>query len=193
LSLPRGGLRQVVIQTKIFEKYAGEHAARWFDWSEVIGLPIKRMEDLVLICGCTLVTSWAAVAFDGDSDAGAQVSLASRTLENGGASFVWSNINGTVEHHDSRLDPVCFSLLVYVLLGAVVLTFFFPFVTAKRVFHTHPRINASSSSSSEQSRTSSGKNSSRAGRHHCPLISPEQRSFLLRTEPGQRQAIRVPT
>jgi hypothetical protein len=125
LSLPCGGLRQVVIQTKIFEKYAGEHAASWFHWSKVRGLPIKRMEDLVLICGCTLVTSWAAVAFD-DSARSAQVSLASRTLKNGGASFVWNKVNGTVERHDSQLDPVCFSLLVYVILGTVVLTFFFP-------------------------------------------------------------------
>jgi hypothetical protein len=176
LSLPRGGLRQVVIQTKIFEKYAREHVAGWFHWSKVKGLPIERMEDLVLICDCTLVTSWAAVAFD-DFAAGAQVSLASRTLKNGGASFVWSNIYGTVERHDSQLDPVCFSLLIHVLLGAVVLTFFFPFVTAKREFHTHPRINASSSSPSEQSRTSSGQKSS--GRHHRPLDLPEQRSFLL--------------
>jgi hypothetical protein len=127
LSLPRGGLRQVVIQTKFFEQYAGEHVAGWFHWSKVRGLPIERMEDLVLIYGCTLVTSWAAAAFD-DFSTGAQVSLASRTLQNGEASFVWSNIYGTVECHDSQLDPVCFYLLVYVLLGAVVLTFFPSFV-----------------------------------------------------------------
>jgi hypothetical protein len=154
--------------------------AGWFHWSKVRGLPIERMEDLVLIYGCTLVTSWAAAAFD-DISTGAQVSLASRTHQNGGASFVWSNIYGTVECHDSQLDAVCFSLLVYVLLGAVVLTFFSFLCTLlekkKREFHTHPRINASSSSASEQSRTSSGQKSS--GRHQHPLISPEQRSFLL--------------
>ncbi len=111
LSLPRGGLRQVVIQTKNFEKYAGEHVAGWFHWSKIRGLPIERMEDLVLIYGCTSVTSWAAVAFD-DFARGAQVSLASRTLRNGGSSFVWGNIYGTVERHDSQLDPVCIFLLI---------------------------------------------------------------------------------
>jgi len=105
LSLPCGGLRQAVIQTKIFEEYAGEHVAGWFHWSKVRGLPIERMEDLVLIYGCTLVTSWAAVAFD-DFAMGAQVSLSSRTLKNGGASFVWSNICGTVERHDSQLESL---------------------------------------------------------------------------------------
>jgi len=50
-----------------------------------------------------LVTSWAAAAFD-DFATGAQVSLANRTLKNGGASFVWSNIYETVECHDSQLD-----------------------------------------------------------------------------------------
>jgi hypothetical protein len=178
LQVPRGGLRQVVIQTKIFEKYAGEHLAGWFHWSMVRGLPIERMEDLVLIYGCALVTSWAAVAFDNFAT-GARVSLASRTLKNGEASFIWSNIYGTVECLDNQLQryPVCFSLLVYALLGAVVLTFFPPLSTAKRGFHTHPRINASSSSASEQSWTSSGQKSS--GRLHHPFISPEQHSFLL--------------
>ena len=70
------------------------------------------MEDLVLIYGCTLVTSWAAVAFD-DFATGARVSLASRTLKNGGASFGWDNVNGTVECHDSQLDPVCFSVTLF--------------------------------------------------------------------------------
>ncbi|KAF8496694.1 hypothetical protein F5888DRAFT_1907091 [Russula emetica] len=105
LSLPCGGRRQAVIQTKIFEKYAGEHVADWFHWSKVRGLPIEHMEDLVLIHGCTLVTSWAAAAFD-DLATGAQVSLAGRTLKNGGASFVWSNICGTVERHDSQLESL---------------------------------------------------------------------------------------
>ena len=59
----------------------------WFNWSKDKGLPIERMEDLVFVYGCTLVTSWAAAVFD-DHAADAQVSLASRTLENGGASFV---------------------------------------------------------------------------------------------------------
>ncbi|KAH9998744.1 hypothetical protein BJV77DRAFT_710265 [Russula vinacea] len=66
------------------------------------------MEDLVFVYGCTMVTSWAAAAFD-DNTADAQISLASAMLSNGGASFVWSNQRGTVEHRDSQLeflDPI---------------------------------------------------------------------------------------
>ena len=170
LSLPRGGRRHVVIQTKLFEEYAEENVAGWFHWSKVKRLPIERMEDLVLIYGCTLVTSWAAVVFDDAMEA--RVSLASRPLNNGGASIVWSNVNGTLEHHDSQLDTVC-SLPCYVLLGALCTDqFFFP-----REFHTHPIINACSSSTYKQSQTSSGQRSS--GRQRPPLVIPEQRSVLL--------------
>ena len=82
------------------------------------------MEDLVLIYGCTLVTSWAAVAFD-DFAMGARVSLASRALKSGGASFAWSNVYGTVECHDSQIDTVCFSPLLC-LLAALRTDFFSP-------------------------------------------------------------------
>jgi hypothetical protein len=82
----------------------------WIKWSKDKGLPIEHMQDLVFVYGCTLVTSWAAAAFD-DHAADAQVSLASRTVESGGASFVWSNIRGTVEYHDSQLDTVCYLLM----------------------------------------------------------------------------------
>ena len=109
LFLPRGGHRENAIHLKVFEKYIRDHVVNWFNWSKDIGLPVERMEDIVLVYGCTMVTSWAAAAFD-DYAADAQVSLASRTLDSGGASFVWSNIRGTVEFHNSQLD-VC-SLLV---------------------------------------------------------------------------------
>lgn len=79
------------------------------------------MEDLVLIYGCTLVTSWAAVALD-DFAMGARVSLASRALKSGGASFAWSNVYGTVECHDSQIDTVG-SLPCYVYSPRCVLTF----------------------------------------------------------------------
>jgi hypothetical protein len=115
LSLPHGGHREEAIHTRVFEKYIGDHVVSWFKWSRDIGLPVERMEDLVLVYGCTLVTSWAAAAFD-DYAADAQVSLASRMLNNGGSSFVWSNYRGTVEYHDSQLellDPVRSLLVIF--------------------------------------------------------------------------------
>jgi hypothetical protein len=117
LSLPNGGVRQDVIHTKVFQKYIGDNVATWFNWSKDKGLPVESMEDLVFVYGCTLVTSWAAAAFD-DFTGSAQLSLASRTLNNGGTGFIWSNIRGTVEYHDSQLNPVC-SLLVTLTCSAL--------------------------------------------------------------------------
>ena len=82
----------------------------WFNWSRSVDLSVERMEDLILVTGCTLVNSWAAAVFD-DDFADAKISLASTTLNSGGASFIWRNIRGTVEYHDSQLDPVCSLLL----------------------------------------------------------------------------------
>lgn len=82
-----------------------DNVGHWFDWSKDKGLPVDCMEDLGLVYGCTMVTSWAAAAFD-DYGADAQVSLASRPFRNGGANFVWSNIRGMVEYHNSQVDSV---------------------------------------------------------------------------------------
>ena len=57
LSLPQGGLRQEVIQKKLVQKYIGDNVVSWFNWSREKGLPVERMEDLVLVYGCTLVNS----------------------------------------------------------------------------------------------------------------------------------------
>ena len=77
----------------------------WFDWSKKIGLGVERMEDLILVSGCTLVTSWGAAAFV-DHTLDAELSLAVQTLPSGGGSFDWSKTHGAVAYHNSRADPV---------------------------------------------------------------------------------------
>jgi hypothetical protein len=114
LSLPNGGLRQDVIHTKVFQKYIGDNVATWLNWPRDKGLPVESMEDLVFVYGCTLVSSWAAAAFD-DNTGNAQLSVVSRMLDNRGAGFTWSNIRGTVEYHDSQLNPVCSFLVTFVV------------------------------------------------------------------------------
>jgi hypothetical protein len=42
----------------------------------------------------------------------AKVSLARRTLNNGGECFVWGNIRGAVEYHDSDINPVRFLRII---------------------------------------------------------------------------------
>lgn len=112
LSLPRGGRRQDVIQRKRFQKYIRDNVVSWFKWSKERGLPVKHIEDLVLVHGCTSVTAWAAAAFD-DHAGGAEVSLASSTLGNGGTAFDWRRRRGTVHIRHSQLDPVCSPLAMF--------------------------------------------------------------------------------
>ena len=78
----------------------------WFNWAQNNNLGVGRMEDLILVTGCTLVASWAAAAFV-DNTMDAEISLEIRVLSNGGASFVWSNIRGPVEYRNSRPGQVC--------------------------------------------------------------------------------------
>jgi hypothetical protein len=107
LSLPNGGHHEDVVRAQAFEDYIRGQVDKWFNWAQNNRLGVEQMEDLILVSGCTLVTSWAAAAFVDDSDTmGAEISLASRTLNNGGASFIWSNIRGRVLYHNSRFEPV---------------------------------------------------------------------------------------
>jgi hypothetical protein len=81
----------------------------WFEWSKNKDLPVERMEDLILVTGCTLVDSWAAAAFVGRSET-AEISLVAQTRDKSERSFECSNIRGDVTHHCSYFDLVCFPL-----------------------------------------------------------------------------------
>jgi hypothetical protein len=91
--------------TKVFENYMRDHVDSWFDWAQKNKLGVKCMENLILVYGCTLVTSWAAAAFVDDTS-GAEISLASRIFSSVGASFVWGNVRGRMSYHNSHYDPV---------------------------------------------------------------------------------------
>jgi hypothetical protein len=110
LSLPQKGHCKDVISKRVFGDYIKENVDNWFRWSKKMGLPVERMEDLILVTGCTLVTSWAAAAFDAhmsvDSDATAISLVARKSDDDGGAQFFWRNIRGPVEYHNSRSNRV---------------------------------------------------------------------------------------
>jgi hypothetical protein len=105
LSLPNGGHHEDVIRAQAFEHYIKDYVDSWLTWAQKNQLGVERVEDLILVSGCTLVTSWAAAAF-ADDTMDAEISLASTALSNCGASFVWSNIRGRVLYHNSRFEPV---------------------------------------------------------------------------------------
>jgi hypothetical protein len=109
LSLPHGAHSEDVIRTKLFEDYIKDNVDNWLRWSNKAGLPVEKIEDLILVTGCTLAKSWAAAAFDdttsrdGDTTA---ISLEVRKSDGGGVQFIWRNIRGNVEYHNSHFDPV---------------------------------------------------------------------------------------
>ena len=105
LSLPNGGRHEDVIRAQAFEDYIQGNVSSWFTWTQKNRLGVERMEELILVSGCTLVTSWAAAA-SVDDTMDAEISLSSTTFDNGRASFVWSNIRGRVLYHNSRFEPV---------------------------------------------------------------------------------------
>jgi hypothetical protein len=113
LSLPHGGHRKDNIQRKTFEDYIRDHVVTWFTWTQDNKLGVKRIEELILVSGCTLASSWAVAAFV-DNTREAEISLASRTLgDNGGASFIWSNMRGSVRYSNSHFDPVSLNRLAF--------------------------------------------------------------------------------
>ena len=89
----------------MFDDYTREHVVSWFEWSRKIGLGVERMEDLILVSGRTLASSWATVAFV-DAAQEAEIYLVVQAVPNGGASFHWRKMRGTVEYHNSQPDPV---------------------------------------------------------------------------------------
>lgn len=117
LSLPHGGHSEDVIRTKVFEDYIRDNVDSWFRWSRRRGFPVERMEDLILVTGCTLATSWAAAVFDNkmsaaSSDA-ATISLDIQRSNRGRAQFFWRNDRGKVDYHNSYFDPVSFHGYVF--------------------------------------------------------------------------------
>jgi hypothetical protein len=125
LSLPHGARSEDVIRTKLFEDYIRDNVDSWLRWSKKEGLPVENMEDLILVTGCTLATSWAAAAFDGtmsrDKDA-TTISLEVRKSDGGGAQFVWRNIHGSVlyNHRDSVCSPAYFFLAVNLIFSIIL-------------------------------------------------------------------------
>jgi len=103
--LPYDGRDEDVIRTKGFEDYIRDNVDSWFSFARRNNLGVDRMEDLILVTGCTLVTSWGVAAFiDNASDA--EVSLKSRFLAGGGAIFDWRIVRPSVVHRDSYQGPV---------------------------------------------------------------------------------------
>ena len=105
LALPFDGLEEDIIRTKVFEDYIRDHVDSWFAFSRRYNLDVERMEDLILVTGCTLVTSWGVAAFV-DSASDAEISLRTQARPGGGAMFDWRVNRPTVIYRNSYHDTV---------------------------------------------------------------------------------------
>jgi hypothetical protein len=156
LSLPHGGRREDVIRTKAFKGYIRDHVVSWFTWAQDNELDVERMEDLILVTGCTLVTSWAAAAFDDYTvpvdDTATAISLHAQKFHRGGAQFFWRDIRGNVEYQNSHFEPVRSPGSVFLAVNL------FSLHRTRMMNNPCPRINASLSGDSEQSAFSFGPN-----------------------------------
>ena len=116
LYLPHGGHSKDVIRTKAFEEYIKDNVDSWFRWLKRKNFPVQRMEDLILVTGCTLATSWAAAVFDNNnmptagSDS-ATISLDIQKSNRDREQFFWRNNRGNVEYHNSYFEPVSFPVV----------------------------------------------------------------------------------
>jgi len=63
------------------------------------------MEDLILVTGCILVSSWGITAFPDDT-LDAEVSLRSQASDGGGGSFDWREVRPGAIYQNSDQDPV---------------------------------------------------------------------------------------
>jgi len=80
----------------VFEDYIRDHVDSWYSFAVQRRLDVERMEDLILVTGCTLVTSWGVAAFV-DSAQDAEVHLRFR-----GRNFDWREIRPVVACQNSH-------------------------------------------------------------------------------------------
>jgi len=89
----------------VFEDYIRDHVDSWFAFARRYNFDVERMEDLILVTGCTMVTSWGVAAFvDNTSDA--EVSLRTHPRPDGGATFDWHVHRQSVNYRNSHHDAV---------------------------------------------------------------------------------------
>lgn len=106
--VPYDGIQKEVIRTKVLEDYIRDHVDSWFSFAQSRKLEVERMDDLIFVTGCTLVTSWGVAAFL-DACSGEDAELDMKFHETyPGDKFDWREIRPTVPHKSKYQGPVRF-------------------------------------------------------------------------------------
>jgi hypothetical protein len=90
LSLPFNCDSVDAIRTKAFETYTRKHCDSWLEFAIANNLD-ARMEDIILVTGCDLTSSWAMAAFVNPLHP--EMRLGVQAFEAGSARFQWSVTN----------------------------------------------------------------------------------------------------
>ena len=114
--VPYDGVHKDVIRTKVFEDYVRDHVDSWLSFAQSRKLEVERMEDLIFVTGCTLVTSWGIAAFV-DACSGEDAELEMKFQTHPGDYFDWREIHPIVTHKNKYQGSVRF-------LGHMIATLF---------------------------------------------------------------------
>ena len=93
--LPQDGLRKDTIRWREFKRHFRDHVDGWFSFAQRRKLDVECMEDIILVTGCTLVTSWGIAAFV-DNTKEAEI-----LLKFDGKDFDWREIHPSVAYQNS--------------------------------------------------------------------------------------------
>ncbi len=107
LCLPFNSNSVDAIRTRAFETYVRKHCESWleFAWFNEVDV---QLEDIILVTGCDLTSSWAMAAFVHSLDP--EISLNVRATEAGSARFQWTVTSQphNNEPNQVRLTCLCF-------------------------------------------------------------------------------------
>ncbi|KAH9074324.1 hypothetical protein EDB83DRAFT_1955510 [Lactarius deliciosus] len=95
LSLPFNADSVDAIRTKAFETYIRKHCDSWLEFAVINDLDV-RLEDIILVTGCDLTSSWAMATFFNSSD---PIRLSVQPSQTGSARFQWDVTN---QHHNNE-------------------------------------------------------------------------------------------
>lgn len=107
LTLPYDGLHEDVIRTKVFEDYIRDNIDVWFGIARRENLDVDRMEDIILVTGCSMVTAWGVAAFM-DNLSEPEVWLKAQTAATGTPTFDWRVVRSGVIYGDGYQTTVRF-------------------------------------------------------------------------------------
>ncbi|KAH9041179.1 hypothetical protein EDB84DRAFT_963989 [Lactarius hengduanensis] len=89
LSLPFNADSVDAIRTKAFETYIRKHCDSWLEFAVINDLDV-RLEDIILVTGCDLTSSWAMAAIANSWD---PIRLSVQPSQAGSARFQWDVTN----------------------------------------------------------------------------------------------------